>query len=94
MDKIKDVVSDVDYVVLSLPRTQDVEEVLHQDDGVFAHASKGTYILDSSTISPVAAKDFSATAVKNEMVYLDTPMSGGVLGAKNATLTFMVGADT
>ena len=68
---------------MSLPRTQDVDEVLHKDDGVFANAGKGTFIVDSSTISPIAAKDFSATAIKNEMVYCDSPMSGGVLGAKN-----------
>ena len=90
--KISDVSTNVDYIVTSLPRTQDVEVVLRDDDGVFASASTGTCIVDTSTISPLAAKEFSAEAQKLEMLYCDAPMSGGVVGAKNGTLTFMVGA--
>jgi len=53
---------------------------------------KGTCIVDTSTISPLAAKEFSAEALKREMIFCDSPMSGGVLGATNGTLTFMVGS--
>jgi len=55
--------------------------VLHDKDGVFAHASKDTMIIDTSTISPIAAKEFSAQAIQNEMVFVDAPMSGGIMGA-------------
>lgn len=79
-------------MVLSLPRTQDVDKVLN-DDGIFAHASKNTYIVDSSTISPIASKEFAEKAKKLDMRFLDTPMSGGIMGAQNGTLTFMVGAE-
>ena len=53
-----DASSDVDFIVTSLPRTQDVEKVLHMDGGIFANASPNTLIVDSSTISPIAAKEF------------------------------------
>lgn len=79
---------------MSLPRTQDIDTVLHADDGIFANVAKGTYIVDSSTISPIGAKQFAATAKKHDCMYIDSPMSGGAIGAKNGTLTFMVGADT
>lgn len=77
---------------MSLPRTQDVEKVLN-DDGVFAHGAENTCIVDSSTISPLASKEFAETAKKQSMKFLDTPMSGGIMGAQNGTLTFMVGAE-
>lgn len=55
--------------------------MLNQDGGVFDSADKGTLIMDSSTISPMAAEDFSKTALKKELVYIDSPMSGGTGGA-------------
>lgn len=91
---IKEVSSSVDYIVTSLPRTQDVEYILKEDGGVFASASKGTCIVDTSTISPIAAKEFSNEAMKREMIFCDSPMSGGVVGAANGTLTFMVGSQS
>ena len=89
---VKAAVADVDYVVTSLPRTTDVEHVLLSEDGIFASAKQGTFICDSSTISPIAAKEFSAKARENLMTYCDAPMSGGTVGAAAGTLTFMVGA--
>ena len=62
-------------------------------DGIFKNAKKGTYILDTSTISPIASKEFAAEAKKKEFVFIDTPMSGGITGAQNGTLTFMVGCE-
>lgn len=85
--------TDVDYVVTALPRTQDVDEVLNMDGGIFETARKGTVICDTSTISPIASKEFHAAAKKLGLLYCDSPMSGGVAGAKAGTLTFMVGAD-
>jgi len=49
-------VKEVDYVVTSLPKTQDVETVLYSGDGIFENAQEGTCIVDSSTISAIAAK--------------------------------------
>lgn len=84
---------DVDFIVTSLPRTSDVEKVLTDKGGIFENAKEGTFIADSSTISPIAAKEFAEKAKKHKMRYIDTPMSGGVNGATKGTLTFMVGAE-
>ena len=62
------------------------------DGGIFANASPNTMIVDSSTISPIAAKEFYEQAKEKDMCFLDTPMSGGIMGAANGTLTFMVGS--
>ena len=83
----------VDYIVTSVPATKDVEEVLKGPEGIFKNAKKGTFILDTSTISPIASKEFAAEAKKKEMIFVDTPMSGGITGAANGTLTFMVGCE-
>lgn len=91
---MSDAVTDVDYVVTALPRTQDVEEVLHMDGGIFQSASKGTVVCDTSTISPIASKEFHAAAKKHGLLFCDSPMSGGIMGAHAGTLTFMVGAET
>ena len=61
------------------------------DGGIFQNAKPGTYICDTSTIHPDGAKGFNADAKEVGLVYIDTPMSGGVTGAHNGTLTFMVG---
>ncbi len=83
----------VDYIITSIPATKDVEEVLKGPEGIFKNAQKGTFILDTSTISPIASKEFAADAKKKDLVFIDTPMSGGITGAQAGTLTFMVGCD-
>lgn len=77
----------------SVPATKDVEELLKSPDGIFKNAKKGTYIVDTSTISPIASKEFAAEAKKKDLVFVDSPMSGGITGAQAGTLTFMVGCD-
>ena len=49
----------VDYIVTSVPATKNVEELLQSDDGIFKNAKKGTFIVDTSTISPMASKEFA-----------------------------------
>lgn len=78
----------------ALPKTEHVETVLKQADGIFESAKKGTYILDVSTISPVASAGFYKDAQEHGLTFLDTPMSGGITGAIAGTLTFMVGSET
>ena len=77
----------------SVPATQDVEDLLKSENGIFKHAAKGTYILDTSTISPIASKKFAQDARKKDLYFVDTPMSGGITGAQAGTLTFMVGCE-
>ena len=65
----------------SVPATKDVEEVLQGPNGIFANAKKSTIIVDTSTISPIASKEFAAEAKKKELIFVDSPMSGGITGA-------------
>lgn len=78
---------------MSVPATKDVEEVLKGADGIFENAKKGTIICDASTILPIASKEFAAEAKKKDLIFVDSPVSGGITGAQNGTLTFMVGCD-
>jgi 2-hydroxy-3-oxopropionate reductase len=71
--------------------TPDVEMVLFGDAGVAAGLTQGKIVVDMSTISPLATKDFARRIEGLACFYLDAPVSGGEVGAKAATLTFMVG---
>eukprot|EP00349_Pseudokeronopsis_sp_Brazil_P003090 CAMPEP_0202958032 /NCGR_PEP_ID=MMETSP1396-20130829/2375_1 /ASSEMBLY_ACC=CAM_ASM_000872 /TAXON_ID= /ORGANISM="Pseudokeronopsis sp., Strain Brazil" /LENGTH=192 /DNA_ID=CAMNT_0049675833 /DNA_START=74 /DNA_END=652 /DNA_ORIENTATION=- len=90
---VAEVSKGVDFIVTSVPNTRDVQDLLNNPEGIFANADKGTFIVDTSTISPLASKEFAAAAKKQEMVFIDSPMSGGIGGAQNGTLTFMVGCE-
>lgn len=80
-----------DVIILMLPDTPDVEAVLFGADGVAAGLSAGKLVIDMSSISPVATKDFAKRIEALGCDYLDAPVSGGEVGAKNAALTIMVG---
>jgi 2-hydroxy-3-oxopropionate reductase len=74
-----------------VPDTPDVEAVLFGPGGVAAGLSAGKLVIDMSSISPTATKDFAAKVKALGADYLDAPVSGGEVGAKQATLTIMVG---
>jgi 2-hydroxy-3-oxopropionate reductase len=74
-----------------VPDTPDVEKVLFGKDGVASGLSKGKVVVDMSSISPIATKDFAARVNAAGADYLDAPVSGGEVGAKAASLTIMVG---
>ena len=82
-----------DIVFLMLPDTPDVQGVLFEDAGVAGGLSRGKVVVDMSSISPIATKDFAARIRALGAEYLDAPVSGGEVGAKNATLSIMVGGD-
>ena len=81
------------HIITMLPDGPDVEKVLEGDDGVFGAMSKGTVIVDSSTIAPAIARRLAARAKELGASMLDAPVSGGEIGAIDGTLTFMVGGD-
>jgi len=80
-----------DIVIVMVPDTPDVEKVLFGDGGVAKGLSKGKTVVDMSSISPMATKEFARRINELGCEYLDAPVSGGEVGAKNATLTIMVG---
>jgi 2-hydroxy-3-oxopropionate reductase len=80
-----------EIVILMLPDTPDVERVLLGDRGGLAGLRPGSLVIDMSTISPIATRRFADTVGQKGGSYLDAPVSGGQVGAENATLTIMVG---
>lgn len=87
----KSVAQAAEVVILMVPDTPDVEAVLFSPNGVAEGLSKGKLVIDMSSISPTATKDFAARINALGCDYLDAPVSGGEVGAKQATLTIMVG---
>jgi 2-hydroxy-3-oxopropionate reductase len=81
----------VETVILMLPDTPQVEAVLFGASGVAAGIAAGKLVIDMSSISPLATKDFAQRIGVLGAGYLDAPVSGGDVGAKAATLTIMVG---
>jgi 2-hydroxy-3-oxopropionate reductase len=77
-----------------VPDTPDVEKVLFGDSGVAAGLTKGKTVVDMSSISPIATKDFARRINAVGCDYLDAPVSGGEVGAKQASLTIMAGGPT
>ena len=86
-----EVAQKAEIVITMLPDTPDVAKVLFGDDGVANGLSKGKIVVDMSSISPMATKDFAKRINELGCEYLDAPVSGGEVGAKNAALTIMVG---
>ena len=80
-----------DIVFTMVPDTPDVEAVLFGPQGVAAGLKPGKVVVDMSSISPIATKDFARRIEALGCHYLDAPVSGGEVGAKAASLTIMVG---
>jgi 2-hydroxy-3-oxopropionate reductase len=80
-------------VITMLPETRDVEQVLTGPDGVLDGASDGALLVDMSTISPPATVALAEQVASRGCAMLDAPVSGGDVGARNATLSIMVGGE-
>ncbi len=84
-------VQGADIAIIMVPDTPDVEAVLFGTDGIAGAVAPGTLVIDMSSISPVATRDFAARIAASGAHYLDAPVSGGEIGARAGTLTIMVG---
>ena len=83
-----------EIIILMVPDTPDVERVLFGAAGVAGGLSAGKLVVDMSSISPTATKDFAERIAALGCGYVDAPVSGGEVGAKNAALTIMCGGAT
>ena len=92
-DSPADAVRDADVVLICVTDTPDVQKVVLGPDGVVQSARDGMVVIDHSTISPSATREMAAELAKRGAEFLDAPISGGDVGARNATLAIMVGGD-
>ena len=88
-----EVAAQVDVVFTNLPDTPDVELVVLGENGIIEGAKDGMIFVDNSTIKPGAARAIAAKLAEKGAQSLDAPVSGGDIGARDGTLTIMVGGD-
>lgn len=92
-ENIAECVRDKEAVITIVGYPKDVEEVYFEEGGILANANPGAYLIDMTTTSPELSKRIYEAAKVKGMKALDAPVSGGDVGAKNATLSIMVGGD-
>ncbi|MBB4124186.1 2-hydroxy-3-oxopropionate reductase [Martelella radicis] len=88
----REVAEEADIIFVIVPDTPDVAAVLFSEGGVAEGLSAGKTVVDMSSISPVETKDYAARIEALECDYVDAPVSGGEVGAKQGSLSIMVGA--
>src|SRR3954452_1683792 len=91
LDSLKAVAERAEVIIIMVPDTPDVRDVLFGADGIVAGLSPGKTVVDMSSISPIETKMFAAEVAQKGCDYVDAPVSGGEVGAKAASLTIMVG---
>jgi 3-hydroxyisobutyrate dehydrogenase len=92
-DTPADAARQADFVFICVPDTPDVESVILGREGVASVARPGHVVIDHSTISPTATRTMADVLAAKSARMLDAPISGGDTGARNATLSIMVGGD-
>ncbi len=92
-DTPADCVKEAEFAITMVGYPHDVEETYFGAQGLFSAAGPGTVLIDMTTSSPKLAKRIYEEAKKRGLSALDAPVSGGDMGAKNATLAIMAGGD-
>ena len=87
----QEVAQEAEFIIVMVPDTPQVEDVLFRDQGIAAGVSPGKVVIDMSSISPSATKQFAEKIKASGAEYLDAPVSGGEVGAKAGSLSIMVG---
>ncbi|EOU1135981.1 NAD(P)-dependent oxidoreductase [Clostridium perfringens] len=90
---IKECVSRCDAVITIVGFPKDVEEVYFGENGILENVKEGTYVIDMTTSSPKLAVEIFEKAKEKGVKALDAPVTGGDIGAKNGTLTILVGGE-
>ena len=89
----KEVAQKSDIIFTMVPDTPDVEAALFGKDGVAEGVKSGSIVVDMSSVSPIATKEFAKKLAAMGVKMLDAPVSGGQVGAQNAALSIMVGGE-
>ncbi|MGE8206698.1 NAD(P)-dependent oxidoreductase [Heyndrickxia sp. NPDC080065] len=89
----REVAENADLIITMVGYPHDVEEVYFSSEGLLSHAKKNAILIDMTTSTPTLAEKIYHSAKDKGLKALDAPVSGGDIGAKNGTLTIMVGGD-
>ncbi|HLQ96542.1 MAG TPA: NAD(P)-dependent oxidoreductase [Pseudogracilibacillus sp.] len=92
-ESIPDVAKKAEIIMTSLPSVDVVRDVFLGEDGIVKNATAGTLMIDFSTVSPATNVEVSKVAEEKGLGYLGVPVSGGIKGAKEKTLSIMAGGD-
>ncbi|MFW2565756.1 NAD(P)-dependent oxidoreductase [Aliarcobacter butzleri] len=92
-ESIKECVQNKDAIITIVGYPKDVEEVYFSQGGIINSASQNSYLIDMTTTTPTLSVKIHEEAKKKNLKALDAPVSGGDIGAKNATLSIMVGGE-
>ena len=84
---------EVDLLFICVSDDEAVEDVIFGSYGAFKSLEQGSFIIDLSTISPSKSKNIAQRCTKNNITYIDAPVTGGTEGAKGGTLTMFLGCD-
>lgn len=90
---IRDCVQNCEVVITMVGFPKDVEEVYFAPQNIIDSAKRGSYIIDMTTTSPSLAEKISQEGMKRGLYVLDAPVTGGDIGAKNGTLSILVGGN-
>lgn len=89
----KEVAQNSDVIITMLPKASIGKSVLEDENGILAGIKKNSVVIDMSSVSPVASKEFAQMVEAKKCKFLDAPVSGGEIGAVNATMAIMIGGD-
>ncbi|MCJ8006084.1 NAD(P)-dependent oxidoreductase [Lederbergia wuyishanensis] len=90
----KEIAQNADIIITMVGYPHDVEEIYFGEQGLFAGVNKGSVLIDMTTSTPTLAKKINDEGKKIGVYTLDAPVSGGDIGAKNGTLSIIVGGDS
>ena len=89
----KEVAQNSDVIITMLPKASIGKSVLEDENGILAGIKENSVVIDMSSVSPVASKEFAQLVEAKKCKFLDAPVSGGEIGAINATMAIMIGGD-
>lgn len=89
----KEVAQNSDVIITMLPKASIGKSVFEDENGILAGIKENSVVIDMSSVSPVASKEFAQMVEAKKCKFLDAPVSGGEIGAVNATMAIMIGGD-
>ncbi len=92
-DSVKEIAQEADLIFTIVGYPSDVESIYLSEDGLVNNAKEGTFFCDMTTTTPSLEMKIAKQAAKRGCKFFDAPVSGGDVGARNATLTIMLGGD-